>query len=96
MKITDEQVKRVAELARIALTPEQVERFSKELSTILTFVEELNQVDTKGVAETSHVTGLSNVVRADDPHAPVDRQTFLDGAPAHQQGQVKVPGVFSS
>jgi len=96
MKITDKQVKHVAQLARIALSPEQITQFTAELSKILDFVEELNRVDTKGVAETAHVTGLSNVTRADRPSAPLDQKTFLDGAPAHQQGQVKVPGVFSA
>ncbi len=96
MQITPKQVQHVATLARIALTPEQVTRFTAELSTILTFVDQLKEVKTDKVVETSQVTGLINVTRPDATQPPLDRAAFLDGAPAHEGGQLKVRGVFSA
>ncbi|MFO0705095.1 MAG: Asp-tRNA(Asn)/Glu-tRNA(Gln) amidotransferase subunit GatC [Candidatus Andersenbacteria bacterium] len=96
MAITPQQVEHVATLARIGLTPEQVKHYTEELRKILAFVEQLKEVDTTDVPETSHVTGLNNVTRPDATLPPLDRETFLDGAPAHQDGQLKVKGVFSA
>ncbi|MBT6068641.1 Asp-tRNA(Asn)/Glu-tRNA(Gln) amidotransferase subunit GatC [Candidatus Peregrinibacteria bacterium] len=71
MKLTPEQVRHIAQLARLKLNDEEVEKFSHELTDILDWVEMLNEVDTEGlngeegVPETSQVTGLTNVLRAD-------------------------------
>ncbi|MFH0831107.1 MAG: Asp-tRNA(Asn)/Glu-tRNA(Gln) amidotransferase subunit GatC [Parcubacteria group bacterium] len=96
MAITPQEVEHVARLARIGLTPAEIKRFTGELTKILDFVSQLKEVDIAHVVETSHVTGLSNVTRSDKPAKPLDRQTFLDGAPAHEQKQLKVKGVFTS
>jgi len=96
MAITQKQVEHVARLARIGLSPAEIERFTVELGKILAFVEQLKEVDTKNVEETSHVTGLVNVLRPDAVQPPLDREAFLDGAPAHEGGQLKVKGVFSA
>lgn len=65
MKLTKEDVKKIAHLARLGLTDEEIERFAPQLTDILTFVELLNEVDTTGVPETCQVTGLANVTRKD-------------------------------
>jgi len=65
MKLTREQVEKIAHLARLKLTPEEVERLANQLTDILAAVEILNELDTQGVPETSQVTGLSNVSRED-------------------------------
>lgn len=96
MAITPEQVKHVAQLARIELTEAQVKQFTEELGKILAFVEQLKEVNVKKVEETSHVTGLSNVTRPDATKPPLDTQTFLDGAPDTDEGHIKVRGVFSA
>lgn len=67
MKLTKEQVQHIARLARLKLTPEEEERYAAQLTDILTYVEVLKELDTKGVPETSQVTGLSNVTREDEP-----------------------------
>lgn len=64
--LSEDQVKHIAKLARVALSDEEVERFSKQLSDVLKYVEILNEVDTKKVSETSQVTGLKNIMRVDE------------------------------
>ena len=66
MKLTKEQVEKLAQLCRLKLTPEEVEKFSGELTDILDYVEMLGELDTEGVEETSQVTGLANVTREDE------------------------------
>lgn len=66
MKLTKEQVEHIANLAKLKLTPEEVERFASQMTDILSYVEILGELDTKGVPETSQVTGLLNVSREDE------------------------------
>ncbi|OGJ41854.1 asparaginyl/glutamyl-tRNA amidotransferase subunit C, partial [Candidatus Peregrinibacteria bacterium RIFCSPLOWO2_01_FULL_39_12] len=63
--LTEDQVRHIAKLARIRLTDEEVKKFSKQLSGVLDYMDVLNEVDTKKVAETSQVTGLKNVMEED-------------------------------
>jgi len=65
MKLSKEQVLKIANLARLKLTDEEVGRLSDQLTDILTYVEVISELDTKLVTPTSQVTGLSNVVRED-------------------------------
>lgn len=64
--LTEEEVRKIAKLARVALTPEQVKKFAGQLTNVLDYVEILSEVDTDGVPETSQVTGLSNVMDEDE------------------------------
>src|SRR3990170_5831476 len=65
--IDREQVLHVARLARLALTDDEVERMSSELSTILEHVERISELGLEGVEPTSHVVELENVLRPDEP-----------------------------
>jgi len=64
--IDEKQVRHVAKLARIALTDEEVKKFSGQLSKVFGYMEILKEVDTKNVAETSQVTGLNDVFEKDE------------------------------
>lgn len=64
--ITDKEVKHVAQLARMSLRPDEVKKFSSQLSKVIGYMDILNEVDVKGVAETSQVTGLKNVMGRDE------------------------------
>ena len=66
MKLTKEQVEKIAHLARLKLTPEEVERYTEQLTNILTYVDMVQELDTTGVPETSQVTGLMNATRIDE------------------------------
>jgi len=66
MKLTKDDVKKIAHLARLGLTDEEIEKFAPQLTDILNYVEMLSEVDTTGVEPTSQVTGLANVTREDE------------------------------
>jgi aspartyl-tRNA(Asn)/glutamyl-tRNA(Gln) amidotransferase subunit C len=63
--ISKEEVKHIADLARIGLDEKEVDKYSKELSSILDWVEQLKEMDVAGVEPTAHIAGLKNVTRED-------------------------------
>lgn len=69
-QLTADQVRHIAKLARLQLSDAEVEKFAKELTNILQYVDMLREVDTKDVAATSQVTGLQNAFRDDEVRAP--------------------------
>jgi aspartyl-tRNA(Asn)/glutamyl-tRNA(Gln) amidotransferase subunit C len=93
-KITMEQVKHVAHLARLAVTEEEAEKFSKQLGAILDFAEQLGELDTSNVKPTTHVLKMRNVMRKDEPTKGLPIEEVLKNAPDHQDGQVKVPSIL--
>jgi len=90
-KLTREEVLKLAQLARLALSDEEVEEFRNELSEILQYVAQLQAVDTAGVKPTHQVTGLTNVMRDDKVkdygYKPKD---LLKNVPAMQDDMIKV------
>lgn len=90
-ELTREDILKLARLARLGLTDEEVEEFSKELTAILQYVEQLSNVDVTGLAPTSQVTGLTNVTRADEvKHYGYDPLDLLKNVPAVEKNQIKV------
>ncbi len=66
-RISVENVKHVAHLARLAITDQEAEKFQKQLDAIVTFAEQLNELDTTDVKPTTHVLTMKNVMREDVP-----------------------------
>ena len=89
--IDRDQVLHVARLARLRLNPDEVERMSSELSTILDHIEKINELDLDDVEPTSHVVELENVLRADEPRPSLPREQVLDLAPDPADGGFRVP-----
>lgn len=94
MKITLEQVRYVAELARLELAPGEEERLTGQLNAILEYMGQLAEVDTSGIEPTSHVLPLTNVLRADEPRACLTNAEALANAPAAEQGHFAVPKIL--
>ncbi|KQL45104.1 Asp-tRNA(Asn)/Glu-tRNA(Gln) amidotransferase subunit GatC [Brevibacillus choshinensis] len=92
--ITRKEVEHVANLARLQLTEEEAERYTKDLNAILEFAAKLNELDTSNVAPTSHATDVKNVMREDVNRPSLPREEVLKNAPDHEEGQFKVPAVF--
>jgi aspartyl-tRNA(Asn)/glutamyl-tRNA(Gln) amidotransferase subunit C len=94
-KITTDDVKYVARLAKIAITEDEAAKFTKELDAILGYVRQLDAVDTTGLQPTYQVTGLTNVTRED---ALIDygvgREDLLKNAPRSRDGYIEVPKVL--
>jgi aspartyl-tRNA(Asn)/glutamyl-tRNA(Gln) amidotransferase subunit C len=85
------QVLHVARLARLELEEADVERMSAELSKVLDHIERIRELDLDGVAPTSHVVDLGNVMRPDEPVPCLPRDVVLAQAPEPVDGGFGVP-----
>ncbi len=94
MKITKEEVLHVANLARLDIDDSDVDRFANQIGTILDYVDTLGQVDTKGIAATSHAITQTNAFREDEPRDHLDPQSALANAPEKDEGAFVVPKVI--
>ncbi|TFE01321.1 Asp-tRNA(Asn)/Glu-tRNA(Gln) amidotransferase subunit GatC [Jeotgalibacillus sp. R-1-5s-1] len=93
-KITTDEVKHVAHLARLNITEEEAAKFAYQLGAIITFAEQLNELDTDHVEPTTHVLEMKNIMREDKSVDGLPRENVLKNAPDHQDGQVKVPTIL--
>jgi aspartyl-tRNA(Asn)/glutamyl-tRNA(Gln) amidotransferase subunit C len=92
--IAREDVEHVAELARLDLTSAEKEQFIAQLNSILTYIEKLNELDTRDVEPTSHVLPMSNVFRDDEVRPSMDRAEVLRNAPEESHFFFKVPRII--
>ena len=95
MKITHEEVRYVADLARLDLGESAVEKFAGQIDEILAYIDKLNEVDTEGVDPTSHAIFLTNAFREDEPAAHLQRDRALANAPEQEDGCFVVPKIIS-
>ncbi len=93
-RITKEEVKRIADVSRLHITDDELEKISAQLDEFIELAETLNEVDTTGVEPTTHVFKVKNVMREDIPEPGMDRDLLFKNAPDHQDGQFKVPAVL--
>ena len=94
MKITGKEVRYVADLARLELTPEEVESFTGQLNGILEYMDQLNELDTAGVEPTTHVLPLNNVFRDDDVGHSLGVVDVLANAPEKDRDHFVVPKII--
>src|SRR3989338_2315562 len=66
MNLTKDEIKHIAQLARLELTDEELEKYRLELSAVLSYIDQLKEVDVSGAEPTAQVTGLENVLREDE------------------------------
>lgn len=93
-RISSEQVKHVANLARLSISEEEAETFTKQLDAMISFAEQLNELNTDHVEPTSHVLDMKNVMREDIAQEGLSQNEVLKNTPDHQDGQVKVPSII--
>lgn len=94
MKITEDAVRHVAKLARLAVTPEEAAKLAPQLSDIISYAEQLQHLDLDDVPPTSHSLPLANVLRSDVPRPSLSREQALANAPDTDGQQVRVPAVL--
>jgi aspartyl-tRNA(Asn)/glutamyl-tRNA(Gln) amidotransferase subunit C len=94
MALTPQEVLHIARLARISLTPDDVQRFTAQLSGILDHFAALAAVDTTGLEPTAHPLPLSNVMRADFVQPSLTQEEALANAPLRDDGFFRVRGVL--
>lgn len=92
--ISRSDVEHVAQLARLGLTDEEIERLVPQLSRILEAVGKLSGVDTSSVGPTAQVIALENVMRDDVARPSMDREAALAEAPLREGSLVRVPVVL--
>lgn len=94
MRISKEDIEHIASLGRLHLTEREKELFGSQLSSILGYMEKLNELDTTDVAPTSHILPLSNVMRDDVPGPSIPREDALMNAPDHTDKFFRVPKII--
>jgi aspartyl-tRNA(Asn)/glutamyl-tRNA(Gln) amidotransferase subunit C len=94
MKITVEEVEHVARLARLEVNTEEKQSLTEQLNEILLYMEKLNELDTTGVAPTSHVVDLHNAFREDTVQESMPRKETLENAPEDNDVEFVVPRVI--
>lgn len=95
-KLSREDVLKLARLSRLHLSDDEIEQFATEISSILGYVEQLQEVDLKDMPPTNQVTGLTNVMRADEIiNYGASPKELLKNAPATQGGHIKVKRMLT-
>jgi len=93
-EITSDVVSHLAHLARIALTEEEIERLTGELSAIVDSVAKVSEVATPDIPATSHPIPLTNVYRDDVPGVTLTTEQALSGAPEHDGSRFQVSAIL--
>ncbi len=96
MKLTKKQTQHISNLAELNLSNEEIAKFQKQLSSILEYVDLLDEVDTENVKTTAQTTGLKNSYREDKPSKDqcLTQEETLSNAPEKQDGHIKTKAVF--
>ena len=93
MAITVKDVEHVAKLARLELTEEEKEKFTRQLGDVLKYVDHMNEVDTASFEPLSHPIDFVNVMRDDVVHYEQTKEQLMANAPDEENGFFKVPKI---
>lgn len=96
MNLSLQQTEHIAKLAKLDLSDKEIAKFCQQLSSILKYVELLNEVDTTSVLPTAQTTGLKNVAKKDSPcgEPQLTQEEVLSNAPEKQGGFIKTKAVL--
>jgi aspartyl-tRNA(Asn)/glutamyl-tRNA(Gln) amidotransferase subunit C len=94
MKITRSEVEHVARLARLALSPEEIDTFTGQMDAILAYVDTLKELDTDGITPTSHAVPVENAFREDAVRPSIGVDNALANAPDRVEDFFRVPKVI--
>jgi aspartyl-tRNA(Asn)/glutamyl-tRNA(Gln) amidotransferase subunit C len=93
-RITRDDVRHVATLARLEVSEEELDVFTGQLAAVLAHADDVASLDTDGVPPTAHPLPLENVLRPDEVRPSLDRDEVLGQAPAVEDNRFKVPPVL--
>lgn len=96
MKLSKDQVKKVAKLARLPLSDKEIDRYSEQLSKILEYVKQLEKVDTKGVEPLFNVTERTNITQIDIVGKCLTQEEALENISNRKNGYFVTKGVFKN
>ncbi|MCR5261148.1 MAG: Asp-tRNA(Asn)/Glu-tRNA(Gln) amidotransferase subunit GatC [Candidatus Gastranaerophilales bacterium] len=91
--ITKEEVKHVAKLARLELTESEIDKYAEQLGNILTYVEQMKEVDTAGIEPMPHAIPVTNVMREDEVKYEQTKEELMKNAPYEEDGFFRVPKI---
>jgi aspartyl-tRNA(Asn)/glutamyl-tRNA(Gln) amidotransferase subunit C len=94
MSVTNEDIRYIAELARLRLDPEEMETIRRDLNNILEYMQKLSGIDTEGVEPLLHVLDMEPVSRPDVANPPLPHEEALKGAPDADSDYFRVPKVL--
>ena len=94
MPIEKDDVKHVAQLARLKLTEEEINYFAKQLDSIINYIDQLKEVNTSNVEPTTHVLPIQNVFRDDAVLPSLKAEGALKNAPSKENEFFKVPRII--
>ena len=94
MKVTKEDLQNVAVLSRLAIPADQEDKYIDQMDKILTYMDNLSELDTENVKPTTYALPMQNVFRKDEVKASLDREAALVNAPLKEDGYFKVPKVL--
>lgn len=95
--ISKEEVKHIAKLARLELSAREIEKYQKELSSILDYIEKLKEVDVSKIEPTSHALDIENVTREDkieSQKSKIKDQNLVEMAPDKKNNYIKVKSIL--
>ena len=94
MKVTKKDLENVAVLSRLRVPEDEQETYIQQMDAILTYMDNLAEVDTENVKPTTYALTMSNVFREDEVKPSLDREAALSNAPLKDNGYFKVPKVL--
>ena len=94
MSLTRQDVEKVSLLARLQLTPEELDLMTEQMGQIVAYVESLSELDTEDVEPMAHALDVCNVFADDEPRESLDREAALANAPHHDREFYLVPAVL--
>lgn len=93
-RISEEQVRKVAQLGRLQLSDAEIHQFSGQLSSIVRYIEKLNELNTDAVEPLAHCLPVYNVLREDTPRPSLSNEQALANAPDTEDVYFKVPKIL--
>ena len=94
MKVTEQDIKTVASLSRLKISDDEKSEVIEQLDKFLSYVENLQSIDTTNIEPTTYALPMQNVFRADVVKKSLDRELALSNAPLKEDGYFKVPRVL--
>ncbi|MFC1640501.1 Asp-tRNA(Asn)/Glu-tRNA(Gln) amidotransferase subunit GatC [Patescibacteria group bacterium] len=94
MKLPKEEVLKIANLARIELSDQEIKKYSTELGRVLSYVEQLDELDTENVEPIAHISGITAELRDDAVEGCENSAQLIEMAPDHTEDQVKTKKVL--
>ena len=90
-KITEQEVKKIADLSRLTLSKDELKKRTKDMNNILNYMDTLNEIDTENVKELNNVHDMSTSLRDDKVNNSLSKKDVLNNSPSSNEDYIKVP-----